>query len=647
MALADMGKLRPGAYDPSPVKLFGPRGLPVEDSEDLQRILDLPRRPPVDLGSLTARAIVLRETAKYARDRTGLGPCRCREIEPKGTCITQLLPVQAVALREIAMVQGFIGSLVVGSGKTAIDVLGLLALDNCPLGLLLVPANLMRQLCTHYELLAEHFRVPQIAVHRSEGTWSSGSPSAPMLHVLSHNSISSPRQSDFIDTIRPDVIIIDEVDCFSSLESSRTIRLIRYMKEHGPKTKFLGWTGSLTDQKIEEFAHLMIFALKERAPVPISTRVVEDWGRCLNAVDNPCPAGALSALIGPEDDGGNETEIVRSAFRRRLEDTLGIVMTSSADVETTSGQAMIAIEVMEREAPPIPPIIEAALALVRSGERPDQLMGNDHNEVFDDPMKQVRCAREVACGMFYRWVFPRGERKEVIDTWFEARKAWNSELRSEMLKGVRYLDSPNLCETAARRHHGDLPVDHNRPTWAAKHWPRWRKVKDTVEPQTEACRLHPYLVEDAANWALSNRGIVWYSMVELAQWLGELTGLPVHGGGLGAEARIEQLIRAPGETPSVIASINSHGRGRDGLQRRYEQQLILNMPSSSKRCQQLLARLHRRGQTADVVRSWIYVHTEELRAAYEQAVRRSDYVEAVLGQRQKLTMDLRATSPRQ
>jgi len=107
--------------------------------------------------------------------------------------------------------------------------------------------------------------------------------------------------------------------------------------------------------------------------------------------------------------------------------------------------------------------------------------------------------------------------------------------------------------------------------------------------------------------------IIWYSMVELAQWLGELTGLPVLGGGPGAEERIEQLLRMPGPPRSVIVSINSHGRGRDGLQRRYDQQLILKhafveqavpaapcTPASSR------SEIGRRAHV-------IYLHTPELR----------------------------------
>jgi hypothetical protein len=345
-------------------------------------------------------------------------------------------------------------------------------------------------------------------------------------------------------------------------------------------------------------------------------------------------------LVGPDDQGDDDVARVRSAFRRRLAETRGVIMTASADVQIVGGDRLVRIEVAEREPPPLPGIIQQALELVRAGERPDTLVGNDHNEIFADPTEQVRCAREVACGMFYRWVFPRKERRQDIDRWFEVRKSWNSEVRSLILKGERFLDSPALCEAAARRHYGDLPAEPNKPTWASKHWRDWNVVAPTVQPQTAACRLHDYLILDAIEWARQHHGIIWYSTVELAQWIHELSGLPVYGGGPDAEMQIERLIRSPQSVGSVLASMNSHGRGRDGLQSRYANQLILNVPSSSKRNQQLYARLHRRGQKADVVRSWIYVHTPELRSAHLQAIRRSEYVEAVFMQKQKLTMGL-------
>lgn len=638
--------IRPGAYEADRVRdeLWGPRGLEVEDSEELQRVLALPRRPAIDLDSLEAEIIVERQTDKFRRERTEKdGPCRCEQLNPGAGCITTLLPVQAVTLREITLARGLWGSIVTGGGKSILDVLAILALEDCRRGLLLVPANLIRQICRQWEIYSQHLRVPKIVVHLpGDEDWARESPTGerPVLHVMSHNGISSPRQSDFIERIKPDVIIVDEQDAFADLLSSRTIRLIRYMSQFGERTIYCGWTGSPMDDKIEAAAHLIAFALKKNSPMPIPTTIVSSWGTAINAVACPAPPGALMQLVGPEDDGDDDTDLVRAAFRRRLEETQGVIMTSSADVRVEGGESLVRIEVIKRDAPELPDIIREALALVRGGERPDTLVGNDHGEIFQDPKEQVRCAREVACGMFYRWVFPRRESKQVRDTWFAVRKAYNAEMRALIMRGQKFLDSPKLCEDAARRHFGQAAPDPNKPNWASKFWLDWLKVRDTVKPQTAACRLHPYLVEDAIEWARENRGIIWYSTVELAEWIRELSGLPIYAGGPDAEAQIERLIRSPKDVSSVVASMNSHGRGRDGLQNRFSEQLILNVPSSSKRNQQLYARLHRRGQKAGTVRSWIYVHTPELEAAHRQAIRRSDFVEKVLGQRQKLKMGL-------
>src|SRR3954469_20772921 len=98
MPLKDLGKrgrddIRPGAYERGREPLFGYRGPEVEDSEELQRVLALPRRPPVDLDSLEARIIVERQTAKFARVRTtDDGSCECRTLNPDAPCITRLLP---------------------------------------------------------------------------------------------------------------------------------------------------------------------------------------------------------------------------------------------------------------------------------------------------------------------------------------------------------------------------------------------------------------------------------------------------------------------------------------------------------------------------------------------------------------------------
>jgi len=160
----------------------------------------------------------------------------------------------------------------------------------------------------------------------------------------------------------------------------------------------------------------------------------------------------------------------------------------------------VQIEVIERAPPAIPDIIEEALALVRGGERPDSLVGNLYNDCFDDPKEQVRCAREVATGMFYRAVFPRREPPNVIERWYEVRRAYNAEVRRQILKGERFLDSPKLCADAA----GDTTARFLRCRACRSGAGALEGVvrgPRTVHPQKAAARLHDYLVRDAIAWA--------------------------------------------------------------------------------------------------------------------------------------------------
>jgi hypothetical protein len=170
------------------------------------------------------------------------------------------------------------------------------------------------------------------------------------------------------------------------------------------------------------------------------------------------------------------------------------------------------------------------------------------------------------------------------------------------------------------------------PQWPEPSWPDWRDVRKLVKPQAVAHRIDDYIVKDAAKWALENTGIVWYSLVEFGKWVSEISGLPMHGGG----PKAGQKLKLEKGDKSIIASIDSHGRGRNGLQFLFSDQLIAQIPSSARRWEQLLGRLIRRGQRADEVTTWLYLHVPELRDAVDQALRRSEYVEETLGMQQKL-----------
>lgn len=621
---------------PGDFTLF-PRGIPVSRSADLIRIAALPRRKPLDLNSVEAEAMVEYEMSKYAIDNPN---CECAKYDPQiklgnRSCIKRFLPIQAWALYEMAVTGGLVGSIPVGAGKTLLNIMGALALGEKKT-LLLVPPGLVEQLIIDWFLIREHFKVPSIIVSsKGKGDWRRITPGTPVLHVLPYSLMQGKNNSNWIESNSPGAIIADEVDALKDLGSARTKRLLRYFqgtdnmtpaqRAERSRTKFACWTGSITDQSILEYAHLSAFALKDKSPVPLDPETAQEWARCLDAVPNPSPPGALITLCNPGEN-------VRSAYRRRLSETAGFIITGTSNVKITGGETFVRNNITERNINVIPDIVEEALECVRNFERPDMLAGSKYNEELVEAMEQARYAQQIATGMFYRWIFPRGEPDALKDRWFAARKAYRKEQRYKLFENTEQLDSPGLLEDAARRYYGEIPLEDGKPTWRSEAWPAWRDVKDLVQPKTQAVRLHDFLVRDAAEWASKNLGIVWYNMVEFAQWLGELTGLPVHEGGPNAA----KALRSEAGNRTIIASIKSHGRGRNGLQYLFNKQLVAQTPASARIYEQLLGRLHRQGQKEAVVETFLYLHTEEVRKSFENALRRAEYVKETMGQDQKV-----------
>lgn len=614
------------------------RGDPVGGSTDLDRILALPRRAPLDLNSPTAEAMVELEMSKYARDNPN---CRCKEIDPRRECIKRLLPAQAWMLREISLNQGLLAHMSVGAGKTVCNILGSLALTDVKQVLLLIPPSLRDQIQHDYQMISQHFHVPGFILHIGDEKplYPTGAiPGRPTLHCLPYSRMSMPEESNFIPNLGPDAIISDECDSIRSMTSSRGMRIAKWFaggdtpeeKQKRMSTKFLGWTGSLTDHSITEFNFLALFALRDKSPLPLDPNVVIEWGRCLDATTNPSPPGELLKFCSPGED-------VRHAFRRRLSETPGFIIANVTDIEITGGGGLVQNDIREKVAPPLPAIIVQALAMVRSGVRPDTLIPNPKYEIFDDEELEdalaiARAAQEVSVGVLYFPTFPHGEEQWLIKEWFKHRRAYNREVREKSLEGNTYLDSAMLCEHAAMRHWGDHPKRDDRPDWHSMAWPGWRDIKDKVKPVMESCVLDDFIAQDAVEWASERVGIVWYNMRALATRMQELSGMPVHDGG----SKGGERLRAEKGNRSIICSIKSNGRGRDGMQHVFDRQLIVNSMASATGFEQLLGRMHRRGQRSGLVSTEIYLHTPELRKSLDQAIRRSRYVRDILGADQKL-----------
>jgi hypothetical protein len=568
------------------------REQPVDRSPDLARILALPRRPALETGDRAAELVeaVAARWRLPARD-----DCRCREIFPEGECLTDLNPAQARVLHEVSVRGAMAGLLAVGSGKTILDVMAAMALADhgVQTTVVLVPPRLQHRLVTEHRLLAEHWVVPSM-VCDVEG-YKAVYPGRPRVVVLSYSRLSRPNFSGYLRGLAPDAIVADEAHRLRNPKAATTMRVERYLDEH-PWARFLWWTGSAEDGRYEDSAHLFRWALGPDSPAPLDDEVSRDWGRAANARKECADPGALFELCEPG-------EHVRRGLRRRKADTLGVVATHapSSDVPVT---------ISAMPDPELPPAVAEALEAVRkSWVRPD-------GEELVDALERAAVARDVACGFYLYWVFPRGESDAVIDRWLGVRKEWRREQRRKILRGEEDLDSPALVEWAAQRHHGRR--GGTGPTWASDVWPEWDAVAGTVRPETRVAWIDDYLARDAARWVTDERGVCWYWRTAFGQRVAELAGVPMFGGGAQAA---RSVVREDGSR-GIVVSAPAHGTGTDGLQYAFRQALLAQAPPGG--WEQVIGRLARQGQRYPVEARY-YAHTQELADARDGAGRRSDY----------------------
>lgn len=617
---------------PQPKAYVGPE---VPDSDDLRRVLALPRRRLAIDNPIAAKYW----TQKLRRKRTD--PCAC--VATWGHCITDLNPVQGWALEEASQAGGLLASIGVGGGKTGIDLLVAMAIPGVRTAALMVPSNLRAQLLKRdYPQWSEHFQLPNLA-GGSEFTIG-----RPVLHVISYPELSLPKNSDLLDRIdNLDLVIADECHALADPTSARTGRFLRSFQRRTKRLLSVNQSGTLTKREIKDCAHLSALALAEGSPFPVSSPVVESWGRALDAESfrNPVPAppGALLKFAG-EPEAGIEDEVskTRAGFQRRLAETPGVIVTYDPNLPCS-------ISIDERKLK-MPQDLRAIIKTVQeTSERPD-------GEELIEKIEVAATCNQLCSGFFYRWRYPRGESAEQIDAWFKARKAWRREVRAELNRAAKTdYDSPALIMRAAIRYfHGYHAPDPKNPTeriwfppqtkngplpvFAASHWTEWERLHKTVQPVKDAVWLDEYMVRDSIAWAREHRGIVWYDHVEFADRLETIAkrerfDLPVFRGGNWANSNI---ILERGTRP-IAASIAAHGEGKN-LQHAFSENLIAHPPGSGKTWEQVIGRTHRPGQKADTVSVWVYRHHEILASSVSSAQNDARYIEELTGSKQRLNL---------
>lgn len=557
-------------------RIFASQG--VARSSDFRRIEALPRRrweTDPTLAQATA------EITEWLRLPGGEKPCTdlCR-------CPRELWPNQAAALIETATVFGNFGPHGVGRGKALISLLAPVVLQ-AKRPVLFVPAQLRDQtLRKVIPMLRKHWRLH------------------PNLRVVGYSELSIAKNKAMLFDLAPDVIVFDECHNVKNPQAARTKRVREYLKA-SPETRVIALSGTITRRSIRDYWQILLWSLKpDLCPLPQQWREMSDWADALDEGVLPQDRKEPGALMRLCDDG----EEARDGYRRRLIETPGVVATGASELG-------VSLRISEHPVR-VPSLVADHMRRMR------ETWETPYGDAISEPVELWRHMRELACGFYYRWdPMPPAE-------WLDARKEWKKLARETLKHNRRGLDSELLVARFFAQQAKEGRKDKATETWAA-----WHDVRDTFKPNTVAEWIDEFALHCATAWlqqslAEEGGGIAWIEHVAFGERLAEVAGAPYFGAGMDASAAILDF-----DGP-FVASIAAHGEGKN-LQR-WSRNLFVAPPSSGKTWEQVLGRTHREGQEADEVTADVWLHADELRASFKQAIADARYIEQTTGARQKL-----------
>lgn len=502
---------------------------------------------------------------------------------PKGTM--ELRPIQALALEQIHDFGGLLGPMRVGAGKTLVTFLAG-AVTEAKRPLLLIPAKLREKTLRDMRELRKH--------------WKFATP-----RLLHYEQLSRVNSARALEVLKPDLIIADEAHKLKNKKAAVTKRVARYMQAN-PDTGFVALSGTITMRSLRDYAHLSEWALGALSPLPREWSTLEEWS---DALDVKVPdtrrmaPGVLTELMSPEErSSGDELTAVRSAFRRRLTESTGVVATG--DQQVACSLSIQAVEPEYGEA------TEQAFAHMRSTwETPD-------GHPIADAQSYWRHARELTCGFYYVWD-PRPPQ-----SWLDARKKWCSECRQVLTYNRKELDSELQVVQAIDR--GDVKG------FAAEALTEWRAVRQEFVPNVEPRWIDSSVVDYVERWLSANNGIVWVEHVALGFEIERQLRRPYYGqrGRTKTGAFIEDA------RGGIVASVLANAEGRN-LQS-WSRNLVTSWPPNGGIVEQCMGRTHRDGQEADEVSFDVFCSCIQSWVGLLNAKQDAQYIEKSTGQNQKL-----------
>lgn len=520
-----------------------------------------------------------------------------------------LWPSQGQTLAELHSEGGAFCGVRAGGGKTAIMALAPSILQ-ARRPLLLGPAASVKKTYRDFAELREHWQMTR-GLYRVE-SYSKVSQSTTCKACDGEGCPDCDDKGEFPDVLenyQPDLLVLNEAHLVKNVRGAACARRVsRYISRH-PDMPVIVLSGTLRRNSLLDFAHLLVWALGDGAPVPHRREDQERWAACLDDHDDSQLA-FLSRDLGPL----RSVEHARQVFKERLQATPGVIISQDWYGDTP-------LHLTAKELVPPPELDEPFRRLRELWVTPDGW------ELADAAFECYAVARQLAQGFFYR-PDPRPP-----EPWSEARKAWcRLSRRTLEAEGQELYDSESQVAAAARA--GRLGPEGKAI------WETWDAIRPTftLNPKPEWLSDHALLAAEA--WGREGRGIIWTEHRAFALELARRTGWPYYGQ-LGRDALTGRCIEDDRGDHPIIASLianaadlNLQGPGQ------FHRNLYTSVVGDANLWEQSMARTHRFGQTAQSVEVYYWIGCYEHRSAMTKAFSEARANENQYGPPQKLSYAL-------
>lgn len=539
----------------------------------------------------------------------------------------RLLPTQVGAVLAWDLFKGVFGPIGVGWGKTAITLMianRAFTEGDSDRTILFVPSQVYDQLVRNdiaWVRKRVGLKVPfiymagkSLAERKSIAT--SGKKGC---YIMTYSLLSTRDSDDLLDWIKPQLIIADEAHEVRNLTAARSARLMRYMSEQQPYLVAL--SGTITKKSINDYHHLIAYALRKYCPLPLDAALSCNWSFVLDADADPSDAqtGPIYPLLDwarrnfPDAEGlTNDVMGFREAYQLRLTHTPGVVATGDAQIGTSLvlQNSPVKKYTQHKDWPRLKELIDQV----------EELWISPSGDEIELGFHKWRYLYELSFGFYYNLRWPTleelGKRgyseeaaQEALDgalAHHEAHQEYSKELRQWLkYRSKPKLDTPFLVGGEMARNGAANVGAGLYELWSAM---KAMQFEDMPERISEPIRICSYKVDHVLQWAQSLKkgegALIWFHHQEAGRWIAEVlqkAGLPViycpsesHRKGSNAAIRDER-----NANKIVVASMRGHGTGKN-LQH-FQRQLYPQFPRDASLIEQVLGRTHRTGQTADVL----------------------------------------------